>query len=118
MKNDVGSWHIVPGMFMNYDEADLLAALAPKWLALNEGGADYYLDKIRMTYRMHGAEDRLQINYYPKYADPATRSKQYLPPKAGLSVESYFEYTNTDALDHSYREAPSIALLKKAFFES
>ena len=117
MCNDVGSWHVVPGAYAHYDRVELVAALAPKWLALNEGGAEYYLDKIRRTYRLKGAEERLQINHYPKYADPESRSKQYLPPKYGLSAESYFEYTNTDAPDHSYREAPSIALLKKAFFK-
>ncbi len=116
MANDFGSWHIVPGMYMNYDRTDLLSALAPRWLALNEGGAEYYLDKIRDAYRLFGAEDHLQITHYPKYIDPESRSKTYLPPKAGLSATEYFEYTNTDAPDHSYREEPSIRLLKKALF--
>ncbi|MBQ7386786.1 MAG: hypothetical protein IJW03_01330 [Clostridia bacterium] len=116
MCNDVGAWHIVPGAYMNYDRTDMLAALAPRWLALNEGGAEYYLDKIRRAYKLQNAEGRLQVTHYPKYSDPDTRCRVYLPPESGLSAEGYFEYTNTDAPDHSYREEPSISLLKKAFF--
>ena len=115
MANDTGSWHIVPGQYAYYDRPDLLAALAPKWLALNEGGAQYYIDKIVRAYRAHGAEDRLQISHYPKYSNPSDRSKDYLPPRGGLSAAGYFEYTNTDAPDHSFREEPAIRLLKKAF---
>lgn len=118
MVNDVGSWHVVPGAYMQYDRTDILAALAPKWLALNEGGAEYYLDKIRRAYALLGAEDRLQITHYPKYQDPSSRSTQYTPPKFGLSADGYFEFTNTDAPDHSYREAPSVELIKKAFFDN
>lgn len=118
MVNDVGAWHIVPGVYMQYDRPDILAALAPKWLALNEGGAEYYIDKIRRAYSVMGVEDRLQITHYPKYQNRASRSRDYLPPRAGLSADGYFEYTNTDAPDHSYREKPSINLLKKAFFNN
>lgn len=117
MINDVGAWHVVPGQYMNYDRTDLLAALAPKWLAMNEGGAQYYLDKVLRGYAVCGAAERVQITHYPKYTNPADRSKDYEPPRAGLSGDGYFKYTNTDAPDHSYRESPSIALLKKAFFE-
>ena len=116
MINDVGAWHVVPGAYMNYDRTDILAALAPRWLALNEGGAQYYLDKIRRAYDKMGVSERLQITHYPKYTNPESRSKQYLPPLSGLSGEGYFEFTNTDAPDHSYREEPSVRLLKKAFF--
>ena len=115
MRNDVGPWHIVPGQYMNYDRSDLLAALAPRWLALNEGGAQYYIDKVLRGYRVFDAEDRVQITHYPKYSSPDVRSKDYFPPIAGLTGEGYFKYTNTDALDHSFREEPSIRLLKKAF---
>lgn len=115
MINDVGSWHIVPGQYMYYDRSDLLAALAPRWLAMNEGGAQYYLDKVIRGYRVLGAEDRVQITHYPKYERVEARSKDYLPPRAGLTSDGYFKYTNTDAQDHSFREVPSIRLLKKAF---
>ena len=115
MANDVGAWHIVPGQYRYYDRSDLLAALAPKWLAMNEGGAQYYIDKVIRGYGVLGAKERLQVTHYPKYADPEDRSKTYLPPLGGLTSDSYFEYTNTDAPDHSFREGPAIELLKKAF---
>ena len=115
MRNDIGAWHVVPGQFMHYDRSDLLAALAPRWLALNEGGAQYYLDKVIRGYRAMGAEDRLQITHYPKYSSPTERSEDYYPPRGRLTDAGYFRYTNTDAPDHSFRETPSIQLLKKAF---
>lgn len=115
MRNDVGIWHVVPGQYMHYDRTDLLAALAPRWLALNEGGAQYYIDKVIRGYGVFDATSRLQITHYPKYSNPDERSKEYLPPLAGLTGEEYFKYTNTDAPDHSFREEPSIRLLKKAF---
>lgn len=115
MCNNVGNWHEVPGAHAFYGRPDLLAALAPRFLALNEGGAQVYLDQIRRAYGLFGAEDRLQISHYPKYREESSRSKQYDPPKFGLSADAFFEFTNTDAPDHSFREEPSIALLKKAF---
>lgn len=118
MCNDVGAWHIVPGQYLSYDRPDLLAAIAPRFLALNEGGAEYYIDKIRRAYRLFGRTDRLQVTHYPRFSDPESRSRDYLPPRGGLSADSYFEYTNTDAPDHSYRAEPSIALLRRAFFAS
>lgn len=115
MSNNVGNWHVVPGLYGQLARPDVLAALAPKYLALNEGGAEFYLDRIREAYRIKGAEDRLQITHYPKYRDASSRSDIYEPPMYGLSDETYFAYTNTDAPDHSFREQPSVALLKKAF---
>ena len=115
MCNNVGNWHEIAGSHAAYSRPDVLAALAPRALALNEGGAKFFIDKIKRAYALHGAEENLQINHYPKYADEASRSKQYEPPKYGFSEDTYFEYTNTDAPDHSYRAEPSVKLLKKAF---
>ena len=115
MCNNTGNWHEVPGCYAYYSRPDILAALAPKYLALNEGGAEFFLDKIRKAYALFESDERLQITHYPKYADEAMRSKQYEPPMYGLSEDTYFEYTNTDAPDHSYRYEVSIDFLNKAF---
>ena len=115
MSNNAGNWHVLPAHYTQFARPDVLAALAPKFLALNEGGAEFYLDRIRVAYALMGAEDRLQITHYPKYQNEEMRSKTYEPPMHGLSDETYFAYTNTDAPDHSFRKEPSIALLKKAF---
>ena len=114
MANDSGSWHIVPGAFMSYDRTDLLCALAPRYLLLNEGGAEYYLDKIREAYAICGSDDCLSVEHYAKYKDKDSRSSVYLPPSAGLSVESYFEFTNTDAPEHSYHRETAIPWLVAA----
>ena len=114
MSQDVGNWHTIPGQFRYYNRVDVLCALAPKYLALNEGGAEYFLDMIRSAYSLHGASDRLQITHYPKYQEPESRCKTYMPPKHSLDVDDHFAYYNVDAPDHSFREVPSINLLKKA----
>ncbi|MBE6568307.1 MAG: hypothetical protein E7657_06585, partial [Ruminococcaceae bacterium] len=66
-------------------------------------------------YALHGAEDHLQVTHYPKYSDPASRSKIYEPPMYGLSDDAYFEYSNVDAPDHSFRKEPSVAFLTRCF---
>lgn len=96
---------------------DLLAALAPKYLACNEGGAERYLDTVRHGYALAGVPDRLQISEYPKYADVTNRTHPEALPKYRLSEEAYFEHCYVDAADHSFREEPSIRFLKKCFDE-
>ncbi|MBQ2968566.1 MAG: hypothetical protein IJE10_10675 [Clostridia bacterium] len=115
MCNHIGNWHEIPGSFQYYTRPDILAALAPKYLALNEGGAQIYLDKIQKAYSLFGKEDRLLITHYPKYQNADTRSKQYEPPAFGLSDAAYLAFTNTDAPDHSFRAEPSVRLLNLAF---
>ncbi len=115
MSNDSGIWHIVPGQFRYFSRVDILCALAPKYLCLNEGGAEYHLDMIRKAYALNGASDHLQISHYPKYKDESSRSAIYEPPMYGLSDESYFEYSNVDAPDHSFRREPSVMFLKRVF---
>lgn len=108
--------HILPGKFRYFTYPDLCAALAPTYLALNEGGAEEDLEKVRRAYDYVGAKDRLMISYYPRYSDPASRPHDREPvPDHGLSPEKYFEYTATDAPDHSFRQEPSLTLLKRCF---
>lgn len=116
MRNADGNWHIIPGQLRYYNRVDVLCALAPKYLALNEGGPEYNLDFIRRAYKLNKASDKLQITHYPKYQDEEARCKQYEPPMYGLSFEDHLIYSNVDVTDHSFREAPSINLLKKALF--
>ena len=115
MANNSGNWHEVPGSFSYYSRPDVLAALAPKYLALSEGGAEYYIDKVREAYRILGAQSRLLVSHYPKYREESSRSKIYEPPRYGLNTQSYFEFTNTDAPDHSFRGETAEALYEMAF---
>lgn len=108
--------HIMPGKFKYFGYEDLCASLAPMYLALNEGGLDKDLETVAKAYTTMGAIDKLQITHYPKYQDSKTRiHKDENLPTHGLSPETYFEYTNTDAPDHSFRKEPSIRLIKKCF---
>ncbi len=108
-------WHMFPGLWKWLSYPDMLAALAPKYLACNEGGATEHLDKIRRAYEFVGMSDRLRITQYPKYQEPANRHHEGKLPKYGMSQEEYYAACYVDAPDHSFRAAPSLALLKKAF---
>lgn len=110
------NFHLVPGMTRYFDLKDLCAAAAPRALAMNEGGPDEYLNDIRAVYAALGAQDQLQITHYPKYQDPAARTFHGDMPLYGLSEETHYLYSNTDAPDHSFRKEPSLTLLKKVFF--
>ena len=110
-----GNYHMVPGTGRYFSLKDLCAAMAPRPLACNEGGSDEHIAEIRAAYAAMGAEENFQLTHYPKFTDPAARKHHGDVPLYGLSHETYFDYTNTDAPDHSFREVPSVAFLKKHF---
>ena len=115
MGMNIGIWHIIPGLWEYFDFPDLCAALAPRHLALNEGGADEWLDTVKKAYAATGSEDRLQISHYPKYSEEGARVHHGKIPRYGLTAEDFYDMSYCDAPDHSFREAPSVSLLKKAF---
>ena len=115
MRNNIGNWHEIPRIFNYLARPDLLSALAPVSLALTEGGAEIYLDKIRAAYKICNAEDNLFITHYPRYSDEKKRSKIYKPPMYGLSQDTSFEFYNVDAPDHSFRKDHSIRFFAKHF---
>ena len=114
---ELGNWHIIPGFMQSFDFPDLCAAIAPKYLAFNEGGADEFFRTVQRAYALLGAEDRLQITHYPKYQDPASRTLHGTVPRYGLSQQTHFDWLYCDAPDHSFRGEPSVRLLKKCFGE-
>ncbi len=115
MSQNSGNWHEIPGLWKWFAHQDLLAALAPKYLACNEGGAEEYVKTVCRGYEAAGCPERLQLSQYPKYADSAHRNHPDALPKYGLSEDAYFEHCYVDPGDHSFREEPSIRLLKKCF---
>ncbi len=108
-------WHMFPGLWKWLSYPDILAALAPKYLACNEGGATAHLATIRRAYEAVGVPERLRVTHYPKYQDPANRHYEEEIPDCGLTVEEYYARCYVDAPDHSFRAAPSLALLKDCF---
>ncbi len=111
----IGFWHTVPGSWEYFGFPDLCAAIAPKHIAFNEGGADEWFNTVRRAYTTLGVTDRLQISHYPKYSDENSRSYHDDLPRSGLSTAEYYAMSYCDPQDHSFREEPSISLLKKAF---
>lgn len=87
------------------DEPDLLAALEPKALHLVEGGAwKDCIDKIVRSYDLAGASDRLRVDWYEKYADPAARKfdGRSLRDARGLTFDEHLVRSNVDASQHSF----------------
>lgn len=115
--NDGGNWHMVPGAWREFAFPDLLAAMVPKYLAINEGGAEEFLDKVRRSYEFNGVADRLKISYYPRFAE--TPKKPTAVPLHGLEFREFYEdYSSVDVPDHSFRPEVSLELLQQAFAQS
>ena len=112
---NIGEWHTIPGIFNWFSLPDLCAAIAPKYIALDEGGCELWLDKIRNVYKLFDAEDKMSVSYYPAYADAKKRTYLKEHPKYGLSVDDYFRIQNADTPDHSFRKDPAIKVLKECF---
>ena len=116
MHQDIGNWHVVPGVMRYFAFQDLCAAFAPRYLALNEGGAEEMLAVVERAYKFCGAEENLSISFYPAFADPATRTAHGKVPMYGLTRPQFYkDYSYVVVEDHSFRVEPSVALLKKCF---
>lgn len=107
------SFYAVPGMFNYFDTPDLCAALAPKYLTLNEGGADVHFDTVRRGYKAAGAENNVQLLHYPKFQNPESRKYHGEIPKYGLTQDEYFQWNYVDVPDHAFKKEPSLEFLKK-----
>ncbi len=115
--NNGGVWHYVPEFWRWFGFSDLLAAAAPKFLAINEGGADEFMDKVIASYELMGVPERFQVVYYPRFSEVASRKNRHCQiPRENLSQSAFYEdYSYVDVPDHSFRPEPSLGLLKKAF---
>lgn len=107
--------HILPGFFSSFGFQDLCAAAAPRYLALNEGGAEEYVQTVQRAYAAVGCPERLQVSQYPKYAGPESRTWHEPVPDRGLTAEEYYRMNYVDVPDHSFRAAPSLRLLRTCF---
>lgn len=98
----------VPDLLVWFDYTDLLASLAPRPLLITEGGRTRDIDRIREAYRILGAEDQMEVAYYPKYATPDKRPYDDVDLPDGLTREEYFLYANVDVPEHSFK--PDVAV--------
>lgn len=115
MNLKIGNWHIIPGYMQYFDFPDLCAAIAPKHLAFNEGGGIQYFKTVKRAYELLGVGDNLQITHYPIFSSGEKTIYEGDIPLYGLTHDEHFELTNCYPPDHSFREEPSIRLLKKCF---
>ena len=95
LSQDIGNWHIMPGKMSTYGYQNMCAAFAPRYLSLNEGGSYEMVETVRRAYRFCNAENHFQVNYYPAYSDPETRTKNEDMPLYGLTSPQYYR-------DYSY----------------
>jgi len=115
MVNAIGNWHIVPEIFRWFDWPDLCAALAPKFLALTEGGAEYYLEKVQKAYEIMGVPENYLVSHFPKYADEASRNYHGKPKDYGLTTEDFDEIHYIDVEKHAFKAEPALKHIKKCF---
>ncbi|MBQ9974295.1 MAG: acetylxylan esterase [Oscillospiraceae bacterium] len=114
MEHELEKWQVVPGKMRAYSYADLCAAFAPRPLALTEGGADPLVATVRRAYAVCGAEENLQVSYYPAYADPSKRTLNKLP-EVGMSREEFARYSYVDGVERTFRKEPVLALFRRCF---
>lgn len=100
-------------------QPDLTASVAPRPMLLAEGGAwKGNIEKIVRAYEMLGARENLSLNYYKKYADPASRKYDSadLRKTRGLTGQDYLDYSYVDVSQHSFHPELAIPWLTKLFF--
>ena len=101
----------VPGFHEWFDYTDLMASLAPRPLCITEGGRTRDIERIRDAFKLVGAEDRMHVAYYPKYATPDLRPYDDVDLPEGLTMEEYFEYANVDVPEHSFKPDAAVPWL-------
>ena len=106
---------MMPGHWRYFLYPDLLAAVAPKYLAMNEGGAEEFTNKVFRAFDLAGATEHVQLTHYPKYKEESSRTFHDPVPMYGLTDSRYLELSYVDAADHCFRAEPSLRLLRKAF---
>jgi dienelactone hydrolase len=110
-----GSHQILPGVFQWFDYTDLQAALAPKPLLITEGGRANQIAKIRNAYELWNAPGAMQVFYYDKFADPASRRFDRAEMPVGITMEEYFEYAYVDVPMHQFHPQHAVPWLAKQF---
>ncbi len=103
----------VPGFLEWFDYVDVLASLAPRPLVITEGGRTREIEPIRQAYELMGASDQLEVAYYPKFADPASRLYEDVDMPEGLDFDEYFKYANVDVEEHSVKYEVAVPWLKR-----
>ena len=101
----------IPDLHVWFDYTDLMASLAPRTLAITEGGRTMDIERIRQAYRMLGAEGRMAVTYYPKYATPDKRPFDDVELPESLTPEEYFDYCNVDVPNHSFKADAAVPWL-------
>lgn len=116
MIQNIGNWHIVYGRLRYFGFPEQCAALAPRHLAITEGGPDEFINIVKRAYEVCGVPDNFLVSYYPEFADPASRTEHRDIPDRGLSrLQFYREYSYCVEGDHSFRKEPGLKLLKQCF---
>ena len=95
---------------------DLLAAVAPRPLSINEGGPSEFQNVVRCAHRLSDAGSELAINHHPKYSAPQSRKHEgEMLPTEHLSWDEFWEYASVEVSDHSFRPEYSVPFAKRAF---
>ncbi len=105
--------HCVPGLWEWFDFPDILASLAPRPLALSEGGSQTDLDLMERAYQIMDAQDNIAVFHYPKYRNRENRLYDYEYIPEGLDNDKYYQYVNVDVPNHYFKADVAVPWLKK-----
>lgn len=103
----------VPGFMEWFDYGDLMAALAPTFFLISEGGQTKEINRIRKAFRLIGAADRIQVSYFPKYATSSKRKYDRKKIPDGVDMKTYHKYINVDAPMHCFKDNIAVPWLRK-----
>ena len=110
----ISYWQMYPEGWKWFEEADLLAAYAPRKLFITEGGRTEHLEKLAKVYDEYGASGNFRYDYYREYRDPANRKYDYVPHKKGMTASEMYEYSNVVPLKHYFKGETAVPWLVDA----
>ena len=114
--NSIGTsyWQMYPEGWKWFEEADLLAAYAPRKLFITEGGRTEHLEKLAKLYEEYGASGNFRYDHYREYRDPANRKYDYVPYEKGMTVAKMNEYSNLPPQRHYFKGETAVPWLADA----
>lgn len=106
--------HLIPGLLMQFDFPDIVAALAPRQVICTEGGMDRDFAMIGRAYAKAGAPEAFTYYHYPKFADVESRAlgaTDDMP--AGVDRATFFRLANVDPPSHYFKHHLVIPWVKE-----
>lgn len=94
--------HLIPGMLVQFDFPDLVAALAPRPVICTEGGMDRDFRLVERAYAVAGNPEGCRCLHQPRFAEASAREAVDRLPH-GLTREEFFRLACVDPANHYFK---------------